>query len=106
MSYCNECRASINWKTHQDGSRVPYSENGSMHYCSSYTPEPSYSGWALLSTAFIPTIGVLHHNFNYRPKDDNQPLTYPTTCWTCGAEIFFHSNGYGDMVLFDKPLGP
>ncbi len=33
------------------------------------------------------------------------PLTYPTYCWWCGAEVFFHTNGNGDCVLFDPPLG-
>ena len=27
--------------------------------------------------------------------------TYPTTCWWCGAEVYYHTNGYGDSVLFD-----
>ncbi len=34
------------------------------------------------------------------------PLTYRTFCWWCGAEVFFHTNGNGDCVLFDPPLGP
>jgi hypothetical protein len=31
--------------------------------------------------------------------------TYPTRCRECDDEIFFHTNGYGDVVLFDD-LGP
>jgi len=27
--------------------------------------------------------------------------TYPTTCLWCGASIYYHTNGYGDSVLFD-----
>lgn len=34
-----------------------------------------------------------------------EPLTYPTTCPYCGAQIFFHTNGNGDVVFFDA-LGP
>jgi len=34
------------------------------------------------------------------------PLTYPTRCRDCGDVIFFHTNGDGDVVLFDPPLGP
>lgn len=34
------------------------------------------------------------------------PLTYPTQCRDCGDAIFFHTNGDGDAVLFDPPLGP
>jgi hypothetical protein len=29
-------------------------------------------------------------------------VTYKTTCWYCGEEVFFHTNGYGDCVLFDQ----
>ena len=32
-------------------------------------------------------------------------VTYPTRCRNCGEAIFFHTNGYGDVVLFDE-LGP
>lgn len=31
--------------------------------------------------------------------------TYLTTCWWCGETVFYHTNGYGDCVLFDPPLG-
>lgn len=34
------------------------------------------------------------------------PLTYPTHCRTCQQPVFFHTNGLGDMVLFDLPLAP
>src|SRR5947207_9074394 len=29
-------------------------------------------------------------------------VTYVTKCWTCGTQVFFHTNGYGDVVLFDS----
>lgn len=35
----------------------------------------------------------------------DRPLTYWTVCWWCGAEVFFHTNGNGDCVLLDPPLG-
>lgn len=28
--------------------------------------------------------------------------TYPTNCWWCGATVYYHTNGYGDSVLFDS----
>lgn len=28
--------------------------------------------------------------------------TYPTECWWCGALVYYHTNGYGDSVLFDS----
>jgi hypothetical protein len=34
------------------------------------------------------------------------PLTYPTRCKTCQQPVFCHTNGHGDLVLLDPPLGP
>lgn len=28
--------------------------------------------------------------------------TYPTNCWWCYEPVFYHTNGYGDSVLFDS----
>ncbi|XHX78986.1 MAG: hypothetical protein RBJ76_03350 [Stenomitos frigidus ULC029] len=28
--------------------------------------------------------------------------TRKTKCWWCGAEVYYHTNGYGDCVLFDE----
>jgi hypothetical protein len=28
--------------------------------------------------------------------------TYPTKCWWCGDTVFYHTNGFGDSVLFDS----
>lgn len=38
-------------------------------------------------------------------SDLGEPLTHPTVCPVCGADIFFHTNGNGDVVFFDD-LGP
>jgi hypothetical protein len=35
-------------------------------------------------------------------SDLGEPLTHPTLCPVCGAEIFFHTNGNGDVVFFDE----
>ncbi|MHC0068196.1 hypothetical protein ACWATR_35920 [Nostoc sp. UIC 10890] len=32
--------------------------------------------------------------------------TYPTTCWWCGETVFYHTNGFGDSVLFDSLGSP
>jgi hypothetical protein len=32
--------------------------------------------------------------------------TYPTQCWWCGEEVFYHTNGFGDSVLFDSLGSP
>ncbi|MCY1704288.1 hypothetical protein [Deinococcus sp. SL84] len=33
---------------------------------------------------------------------ENEPATYLTSCWWCGDEVWYHTNGYGDHVLFDE----
>lgn len=33
---------------------------------------------------------------------DQEPATYLTNCWWCGEEVWYHTNGYGDHVLFDE----
>lgn len=33
------------------------------------------------------------------------PVSYHTSCWWCREPVFYHTNGYGDCVLFDQ-LGP
>jgi hypothetical protein len=38
-------------------------------------------------------------------SDLGERLTHPTVCPVCGADIFFHTNGNGDVVFFDE-LGP
>lgn len=35
-------------------------------------------------------------------SDLGVPITHPTRCPVCGAEIFFHTNGNGDVVFFDE----
>src|SRR5437588_7550716 len=34
-----------------------------------------------------------------------RPLTYRIECWWCHEPVFFHTNGNGDCVLLDAPLG-
>lgn len=38
----------------------------------------------------------------YNVRDIPTPLTYPTKCRFCQKNIFFHTNGNGDFVLFDR----
>jgi hypothetical protein len=35
-------------------------------------------------------------------ESSGAPRTYTTRCWWCGAEVYYHTNGYGDSVLFDS----
>lgn len=36
----------------------------------------------------------------------DEARTYPTQCRWCGDTVFFHTNGYGDAVLFDSLGSP
>lgn len=44
--------------------------------------------------------------YNRKAWPPDRPLTFMVRCWLCGDEIFVHSNGNGDTVLLDPPLGP
>lgn len=37
--------------------------------------------------------------------EEREAKTYLTTCRWCGETVFYHTNGNGDSVLFDPPLG-
>ena len=37
---------------------------------------------------------------------DADAETYPTSCWWCGETVFYHTNGFGDSVLFDSLGSP
>lgn len=42
---------------------------------------------------------------SYKPSQSlevNNAQTRLTKCWWCGEEVFYHTNGYGDSVLFDS----
>ena len=36
----------------------------------------------------------------------DEARTHRTTCRWCGAEVYYHTNGYGDSVLFDSLGSP
>ena len=39
---------------------------------------------------------------SWRLQSLGHPFTCCATCWWCGDEVFFHTNGNGDCVLFDE----
>jgi hypothetical protein len=49
---------------------------------------------------------VGHARFYYQGRfsllETEDAKTYPTRCWWCDAPVFYHTNGYGDSVLFDS----
>jgi len=43
-----------------------------------------------------------NHSPSASVTDRDSRFTYQTTCWWCGELVYFHTNGYGDSVLFDR----
>jgi len=39
------------------------------------------------------------------PQTD-EAQTYKTNCWWCGVDVCYHTNGYGDSILFDSLGSP
>jgi hypothetical protein len=46
------------------------------------------------------------HPSSFDMNDSGSAKTYPTKCRDCGEAIFFHTNGYGDVVFFDDLGAP
>lgn len=44
-------------------------------------------------------LGDYKSSFSAKTEDAE---TYPTECWRCGTPVYYHTNGYGDSVLFDS----
>ncbi len=74
---CNQCGASINMVETSPSAWEAFDSSG-KHFCHS----ASSGGWSLWS---------LGH-----------PLTCTIACWWCGQQVYYHTNGNGDSVLFDK----
>jgi hypothetical protein len=49
---------------------------------------------------FMNLSNSLPHPSSVFQTENNE--TYPTKCWWCGELVFYHTNGYGDCVLFDS----
>lgn len=50
--------------------------------------------------------GTNTSNTIYSVRNIPTPLTYPIKCWECRQNVFFHTNGNGDVVLFDNLGAP
>lgn len=87
--WCDGCGAWLDFRT-IDGQRRPISPcacgpgGASLTISSDRDGDPRFVGSRVLSW----------------------PATYQTTCWWCGEPVLYHTNGYGDCVLFDLPLIP
>jgi len=90
-SSCKYCGETIVWARMPAGNFLPMDPDaGGLHECVPFdrgASAPAARGWTV--------------------TDRDGPVTYPTTCWWCGEPVIFHTNGYGDCVLFNRgDLGP
>lgn len=105
MVTCWHCGEEIDFR-YVDGRRVPIHLSGNR--CEGYSDN---------FTSTTRTIKASEENINdnkrrERPwtswqtgharSDLGVALTHPTICPLCGAHIFFHTNGNGDVVFFDE----
>lgn len=94
---CDYCGGDIifRWMGH---GVVPIHLSGSCVQSDTYraTSQPSVSP---------PQRASDHWRIGHARSDAGERITHPTRCPVCHALIFFHTNGYGDVVFFDD-LGP
>lgn len=103
---CNRCGGFVIWtdNTHH-GKPIPLDPaTDRKHICSG---SPSGSQFASIQLNYGTTKDLIHrHSGHWNDFSLNEAYTYPTACWWCGQEpVFAHSNGNGDFVLLDPPLG-
>lgn len=91
-SSCKYCGKQIVWAKMPQGHWLPMDPiYDGPHECArssgsdSSTAHSNGSGWSVF--------------------DDRSNLTFVTTCWWCGKQVYFHRNTNGGSVLFDE-LGP
>lgn len=82
---CKYCGTKIVWRHMPQGQYLPFNPGGGKHECGADTA----------------SIEDLYESLG---RDDDEPnkATRPTKCWWCGADVYYHTNGYGDSVLFDE----
>jgi hypothetical protein len=91
---CKDCGKKIFWTQMPGGNWLPMNpDSGGLHDCVEFD---SSSGGKTTTRNSTPT--SVGHASSYR----GEPLTHPTLCAICGEEIFFHTNGNGDVVFFDE----
>ena len=90
MPICNYCGGNIEFR-YIGGRPIPVHPSGGCQ--SRYTSPISLS-----SPVTIPKV-------SNTPKA-SVARTYKTICRWCGDEVYYHTNGYGDSVLFDSLGSP
>src|SRR5690606_8079780 len=72
------------WRQMPQGQVLPFDPGGGKHECDT-------------------TIWRLEDYYDsLLPHTSTGGGTRKTKCWWCGEEVFYHSNGFGDSVLFDE----
>lgn len=75
--------------------------------CNAWNHGPGCNcGWGGGSYGGSGTVSVSAGLGNSLANEIKDAETYPTTCWWCGEMVFYHTNGFGDSVLFDSLGSP
>lgn len=82
---CKYCGSKILWRQMPQGQFLPFDPGGGKHECGA-------------ESTFIED---LYESLGSTDDEPNKS-TRPTRCWWCGADVYYHTNGYGDSVLFDE----
>lgn len=85
-SICKHCCKRVRWRRMPEGHMLPMELDGSgVHDC-------GHLRRSVLSVPF----GHAAHGLSHARS------TKPTKCWWCRGPVYFHTNGFGDCVLFDE----
>lgn len=86
---CKFCLKAIRMAQAPHGGYLPWELDGSgVHFCTSTSSSAAKRSVSARSTVL------------------GSPSTLKIICWWCPDWVYFHTNGNGDCVLFDEPLGP
>lgn len=71
--------------------------------CNAWNHSPGCNcGWGGNGGGFFINLSSSLPKTTSDENDYEQSETYLIQCWWCGAFVFYHTNGYGDSVLFDS----
>ena len=105
MANCRYCGEEIEFR-YVDGKCIPIHISG--NWCEGYASDYTSTSPTQNSTEIKYTESPRNERAwsswqtGHARSDLGAPLTHPTNCPICGANIFFHTNGNGDVVFFDE----
>ena len=91
---CRFCGEDIIMSVAPGGHWVPLDLYGGYHYCGSGNKGKQKAG-----------LGKEWDSPNWGEWPPEHAVTFCVECWFCGEEVYVHSNGNGDSVLLEPPLG-